>query len=86
MFEVNNKDTRTTPLASKDVRMYSLRVRMTEVRMKGLEMIYNNTKRVNILGDSIIKHVKVYDISRSLENCKVCAKDFPGARIRCAYD
>ena len=48
MFEVNNKDTRTTPLASKDVRMYSLRVRMTEVRMKGLEMIYDRIPNVLI--------------------------------------
>ena len=59
---------------------------MTEVQMKRLEMIYNRIQNVNILGDSIIKHVKVYDISRSLENCKVYAKDFPDARIRCTYD
>ena len=45
-----------------------------------------NTKRVYILGDSIIKHVKGYTISSSLDNCKVYVKDFPGARVRCMQD
>ena len=40
-----------------------------------------NTKRVYILGDSIIKHVNGYTISSSLGNCKVYVKDFPGARV-----
>ena len=30
-----------------------------------------NTKRVYVLGDSIIKHVKGHTISSSLDNCKV---------------
>ena len=45
-----------------------------------------NTKRVYILGDSIIKYVQGYTISSSLDNCKVYVKDFPGARVRCMQD
>ena len=40
-----------------------------------------SVKQVYILGDSIIKHIKGYTISRSLDNCKVYVKDFAGARI-----
>ena len=43
-------------------------------------------KKVFILGDSIIKHVKSYSLSKSLDNCKVYVKDFPGARVRCMKD
>ena len=43
-------------------------------------------KKVFILGDSIIKHVKSYSLSKSLDNCKVYVKDFPGARVRCMQD
>ena len=39
-----------------------------------------------ILRDSIIKHVKSYSLSKSLDNCKVYLKDFPGARVRCMQD
>ena len=35
------------------------------------------------MGDRIIKHVKGYNISSSLENCKVYVKDFPCERVRC---
>ena len=38
---------------------------------------------VIILGDSIIKHVRGYNLSHSLENCKVHVKNFPGARVKC---
>ena len=44
------------------------------------------SKQVYILGDSIIKHVKGYTISSSLDNCKVSVKDFPGARVPCMQD
>ena len=40
-----------------------------------------NTKRVYILRDIIIKHIKGYTISSSLDNCKVYVKNFPTARI-----
>ena len=43
-------------------------------------------KKVFILGDSIIKHVKSYSLSESLDNCKICVKDLPGARVRCMQD
>ena len=29
-------------------------------------------KRIYIIGDSILKHVQGYEISKSLENCKTC--------------
>ena len=48
--------------------------------------LIQNTKRVYILGDSIIKYVKGYTISNSLDNCKVYVKYFPGARVRCMQD
>ena len=38
------------------------------------------------MGDSIIKHFKGYTISSSLDNCKVCVKDFRGARVLCMQD
>ena len=40
----------------------------------------NKNKRVFILGDSIVKHVSGYDISRQNENCKIYAKGFSGAK------
>ena len=39
-------------------------------------------KRIYILGGSILKHVQVYEISKSLENCKIYVKSFSGAKIR----
>ena len=44
------------------------------------------TKKVIILGGSIIKHVRGYDLSHSLEDCKVHVKNFPGARVKCMQD
>ena len=32
------------------------------------------------------KHVRRYDLSHSLENCKVLVKNFPGARVKCIQD
>ena len=43
-------------------------------------------KKVLILGDIIIKHVKSYNLSKSLDNCKVYVKDFPSAKVRCMQD
>ena len=48
--------------------------------------LIQKTKRVYILGDSTIKHVKGYTISSLLDNCKVYVKDFPEARVRCMQD
>ena len=41
------------------------------------------TKTVIILGDSIIKRVRGYDLSHSLQNCKVQVKNFPNAWVKC---
>ena len=35
-----------------------------------------------MIGDSILKHVQGYEISKSLENCKTYVKSFSGAKIR----
>ena len=34
-----------------------------------------------IMGDSIAKHVRGYELSRKVENCKVCVKTFSGAKV-----
>ena len=41
------------------------------------------TKTVIILGDSIIKRVRGYNLSHSLQNCKVQVKNFPNAWVKC---
>ena len=43
-------------------------------------------KKVVILGDRIIKHVREYDLLHLLENCKVHVKNFPYAKIKCMQD
>ena len=54
---------------------------------------YNNVnksdtaeKNVVILGDSIVKHVNGWEIAKKLPNCKVYAKSFSGAKVRCMKD
>ena len=37
-------------------------------------------------GDSILKHVQGYEISKSFENCKTYVKSFSGAKIRDMQD
>ena len=54
--------------------------------MQNIGFILNAFILNPILGDSIIKYVKGYTISSSLDNCKVYVKDFPGARVRCMQD
>ena len=43
-------------------------------------------KKVFILGDSIVKHINSYDISRQIENCRIYVKGFPGAKTECMKD
>ena len=43
-------------------------------------------KRVFILGDSILKHVNSYEITKKLDNCKVYVKIFSGEKIKCMED
>ena len=44
------------------------------------------TKKVIILGDTIVKSITGYDFSHSLENCKVHMNSFPGAMLKCMQD
>ena len=43
-------------------------------------------KRIYIIGDSIVKYVQGYEISKSLENCKTYVKSFSGTKIRRMQD
>ena len=44
-------------------------------------------KSVIILGDSMMKHLNVYEISGRLPcKCKVYARNFPGSKTRCMKD
>ena len=43
-------------------------------------------KRIYLIGDSILKHLQGYEISKSLENCKTYVKSFLGAKIRDMQD
>ena len=38
------------------------------------------------MGDSIVKHVRGYELSRKVENCKVYVKSFSGAKVMCMED
>ena len=44
------------------------------------------TNRVFIIGDSIVKHIRGYELSQRVENCKVFVKSFSGAKVRCMED
>ena len=44
------------------------------------------TNRVFIMGDSIVKHIRGYELSQRVENCKVFVKNFSGAKVRCMED
>ena len=43
-------------------------------------------KRIYIIGESILKHVQGYEISKSVENCKTYVKSFSCAKIRDMQD
>ena len=42
--------------------------------------------RVFIMGDSIVKHVRGYELSQRVENCKAFFKSFSGAKVSCMED
>ena len=44
------------------------------------------SNRIFIMGDSIVKHVRGYELSRKVENCKVYVKSFSGAKVMCMED
>ena len=41
------------------------------------------TNRVFTIGDSIVKHIRGYELSQRVENYKVFVKIFSGAKVRC---
>ena len=43
-------------------------------------------KRIYVPGDSIVKHIKWYEISNQIENCQVFVGGFPGTTTRCMQD
>ena len=38
------------------------------------------------MGDNIVKHVRGYELSCKVENCKVYVKNFSGAKVMCMED
>ena len=38
------------------------------------------------MSDSIVKHIRGYELSQRVENCKVFVKSFSGAKVRCMGD
>ena len=43
-------------------------------------------KSVAILGDSMVKHLNGWEISKKIKNCKVYVRSFPGAKVQCMDD
>ena len=38
------------------------------------------------MGDSNVKHIRGYELSQRVENCKVFVKSFSGVKLRCMED
>ena len=45
--------------------------------------VISEKKNIVILGDSMIKHVNVYDMSKKFKNCTVYVKSFSRSKARC---
>ena len=43
-------------------------------------------KSVVILGDSMVKHLNGWEMSKKIKNCKVYVRSFPGAKVQCMDD
>ena len=43
-------------------------------------------KSVAILGDSMVKHLNGWEMSKKIKNCKVYVRSFPGAKVQCMDD
>ena len=43
-------------------------------------------KSVAILGDSMVKHLNGWEMSKMIRNCKVYVRSFPGAKVQCMDD
>ena len=48
--------------------------------------VISEKKNIVILGDSMIKHVNGYNMSKKLKNCKVYVKRFSGSKVQCMKD
>ena len=47
---------------------------------RGKKLQEKNNKKTFILDDNIVKHLKGYEISNHVENCKVSGKGFCGEK------
>ena len=43
-------------------------------------------KSVFIIGDSMVKHVNGWEMSKKIKNCKAYVRSFPGAKVQCMDD
>ena len=63
-----------------------------EIAAKAMNECTNNEKdkskrkRVVILGDSMIKNLKSWEMSKKVKNASVCVRPFSGAKVRCMKD
>ena len=48
--------------------------------------VISEKKNIVIFGDSMIKHVNGYDMSKKSKNCKVYEKGFSGSKVPCIKD
>ena len=48
--------------------------------------VISEKKNIVILGDSTIKHVNGYEMSKKFESCKIYVKIFSGSKVRCMKD
>ena len=46
----------------------------------------NKSQKIAILGDSMIKNIKGWEISKKLHNANVYVRHFPEAKVRCIKD
>ena len=44
------------------------------------------SNQIFLMGDSVVKQVRGYEISRKVKNCKVYLKSFLGAKVMCIED
>ena len=64
----------------------SNRVKKMRDRISTNNRGHEEKKSAIILEDSVIKHVNTYDTAENVNKCKVFAKRFSGAKVRCLKD
>ena len=58
-----------------------------KIKQKQKKLVVNEKKKVFILGDSMVKHVQGWDITKKLENKhKVYIRQFTGSKVICMND